>query len=58
VLLVPVGGGRTVDSSEGEVQLLRPAAPLGRALVDAVEGEEIELRLGGRVRAYELARVR
>lgn len=58
VLLVPAGGGLTVDSEQGEVQLLSLAAPLGRALLDAREGFEVELRVAGRVRSYELLRVR
>jgi len=58
VLLVPAGGGLSVETPEGEVQLLSPAAPLGRALVDAVEGDEVEVRVAGRKRLYELTRVR
>jgi len=58
VLLVPVGGGLSLPSCEGEVALLSPAAPLGRALVGAVEGDEVELRVAGRPRIFELVRVR
>jgi len=58
VFLVPVGGGLSVETPEGAVQLLSPAAPLGRALVDAHEGDEIEVRAGGRMRLVEIRSVR
>ncbi|NOY94023.1 MAG: transcription elongation factor GreAB [Deltaproteobacteria bacterium] len=57
VLLVPVGGGLSVETPQGPVQLLSPAAPLGRALVEAMEGDEVEVRAGGRVRLCEIIRV-
>ncbi len=57
VLLLPVGGGLSVETPEGGVQLLSPAAPLGRALVEAMQGDEVEVRAAGRVRLCEILRV-
>ncbi len=56
--LVPVAGGRLVEVGGQKVLLLTPASPVGRALLDKREGDEFELRLGGRVREYEILEVR
>lgn len=48
--LAPVGGGIEVELDGERVQLVTPASPLGRALVDKHVDDEFELRLAGRVR--------
>jgi transcription elongation GreA/GreB family factor len=55
--LVPVAGGLRVSVGGVEVQLLTPASPLGRSLVDKREGDDFELRLRGRLREYEIVEV-
>lgn len=55
--LVPVAGGLRVEVDGVEVQLLTPASPLGRALVDKRRGDDFELRLRGRLREYEIVAV-
>lgn len=56
-LLVPVAGGLRVEVDGRTVQLLTPASPLGRALVGKQTGDEMELRLRGRLREYEIVDV-
>lgn len=53
----PVAGGLRVEVDGRSVQLLTPASPLGRALVEKCQGDDFELRLGGRVRGYEIVEV-
>ncbi len=55
--LVPAGGGTKVTVDGVDVQLVTPAAPLGRALVDKLVGDDFVLRVAGRERAYEVERV-
>ena len=52
--LVPVAGGTKVVVDGVPVQLVTPAAPLGRALVDKVVGDDFLLRVAGREREYEV----
>jgi len=55
-LLVP-RGGRKVTVDGAVVTLLSPAAPLGRALLGAVEGDEVEFRSPRGARAVEISEV-
>lgn len=52
--LVPVEGGLKVSLGGTDVQLVTPAAPLGRALLDKHTGDEFVLRIAGREREYEI----
>jgi len=56
--LAPVGGGEKLRVAGQEVVVLTPASPVGRAFVEREEGEELELRVGGKLRVYEVLSVR
>jgi transcription elongation GreA/GreB family factor len=43
VFLAPAGGGTRLASAAGEIQVITPQSPLGRALVGATQGETIEV---------------
>lgn len=55
--LVPAAGGTRVTVEGAEIQLVTPAAPLGRALLDRRAGDDFVLRIGGREREYEITAV-
>lgn len=55
--VVPAAGGVRVAIDGVEVQLVTPAAPLGRALVERRAGDDFVLRIGGREREYEVLSV-
>jgi len=55
--LVPVAGGTKIAVEGVEVQLVTPAAPLGRALIDKLVGDDFTLRVAGREREYEIEEV-
>ena len=55
-LLVPQGG-RTVQVGGRPITLLSPASPMGRALVDAFEGDEVEVRTPRGVRSIAVISV-
>ena len=55
--LTPAGGGIRAKVAEIEVQLVTPWAPLGRCLIGAVLGDNIELRMGGQQREFQVIRV-
>jgi len=52
--LVPVEGGSKVRVGDLDIQLVTPAAPLGRALLGKQVGDRFALRLAGRERDYEI----
>ncbi|MFO0689016.1 MAG: GreA/GreB family elongation factor [Myxococcota bacterium] len=54
LLLVPYGGGVRLAGGE---QVVTPASPLGRALLGRRPGDEVELRVGGRMRALVIRSV-
>ncbi len=53
--VAPYGGGTSL--AKGEVQVVTPKSPLGRALLGKRVGDECELDLGGRKREIEIVRV-
>jgi transcription elongation GreA/GreB family factor len=58
--LVPAAGGERVKVNGVEVQTLTPQSPLGRALLGATEGDEVELpprQAGEAPRVYEIVKV-
>lgn len=57
-LIVPVAGGLRVPQTGGEVTLLTPASPVGRALVGRLEGDVVEVRVRGALREHEILSVR
>jgi transcription elongation GreA/GreB family factor len=52
--LAPEGGGLRLS---GGVQVITPRSPLGQALLGQRAGDELELRLAGRIRTLEVTRV-
>jgi len=59
--LVPAAGGERVAVDGTEIQTLTPQSPLGRALLGASEGDEVELparQPGEAPRVYEIVKVR
>ncbi|MBX3246451.1 MAG: GreA/GreB family elongation factor [Myxococcales bacterium] len=57
-LVTPVAGGLTIEVDGVEVRLITPTSPVGRALLEKVEGDEFEVRVAGRVREYVIESVR
>jgi transcription elongation GreA/GreB family factor len=57
-LLACAGGGRRIAHEGSHVDVLTPEAPLGRALAGRHQGEELVLRIGGRVRELSIVGVR
>lgn len=55
--IAPVGGGETLQIAGQEIRVITPASPVGRALVDRQADDELELKLGGRQRLYEILSV-
>ena len=56
-LLAPSGGGRRVSVDGREITVVDPRTPLGRALVGAAEGDEVEVRTPQGLRALEVTSV-
>lgn len=56
VLIAPYGGGRKLAG--GQVQVVTPQAPLGKALIGKREGDELEVTLGGKRREIAVVGVR
>lgn len=52
--LVPAGGGLEIDVDGARIVLVTPSAPLGRALLGKEVGDEIEIRVAGTARTYEV----
>lgn len=52
--LTPVAGGMRVEVGGVGVLLVTPGSPVGRALFEKHAGDSFELKLGGRVREYEI----
>jgi transcription elongation GreA/GreB family factor len=55
--LVPQGGGLEVEHEGHRVQLLTPSSPVGRALLGKRAGDDFEVRVGRRLREYEVLEV-
>lgn len=56
-LFAPAGGGEQLELDGRRVQIVTPRSPLGRALLGAREGDEIEVELGKKVKKYEVLSV-
>jgi transcription elongation GreA/GreB family factor len=57
VLLLPAAGGSKIESQGHTVQVITPHSPLGQALLEKSEGEEVEVRAGGKPRGWEIVAV-
>ena len=58
LFLLPHGGGTEVRVGATLVCVVTPASPMGRALMGRSVGDELELRVRGAERAYEIVAVR
>lgn len=58
VFLAPRGGGTEVCVHGIHVLVVTPGSPMGQALLGRSEGDEVELRSRGAIRAYEVIAVR
>lgn len=56
--LAPAAGGRSLPHAAGNVDVITPQAPLGQALIGKLKGDDLELRLGGRLRELAIVDVR
>ncbi len=55
--LLPSGGGVKVPSAEGEITVLTPESPLGRAVLGKQVGDTIEVVTRAGAREYEILRM-
>ena len=58
LLMMGVGGGTKFVADGVSIGVITPSSPLGRALLGASEGDEVEVDVGARVRGYEVVEVR
>jgi transcription elongation GreA/GreB family factor len=57
VFLAPAGGGTRLPCSEGEVHVITPQSPLGRALLGTTSGDSVEMERAGAVVEIEVVEV-
>jgi transcription elongation GreA/GreB family factor len=57
VLLLPVAGGSKIESQGHTVQVITPNSPLGQALLEKSEGDEVEVHAGGKPREWAIVAV-
>jgi hypothetical protein len=56
--LAIAGGGKRIEHEGQHIDVLTPEAPLGRALAGRVRGEDVQLRIGAKLRELSIAEVR
>jgi transcription elongation GreA/GreB family factor len=56
--LAPAGGGHRVIHAGTPIDVITPEAPLGRALLARFRGDDVQLRIGARVRELAIAELR
>lgn len=57
LLIMPLGGGQTIQYSGQTIQVVTPQSPLGKALIGQSVGEVITILAGGAKREYEIASI-
>jgi hypothetical protein len=57
-LLAPAAGGRSIAHAGITIEVISPEAPLGRALIGRVRGDDLEVRVGARTRELTILQVR
>jgi transcription elongation GreA/GreB family factor len=57
VFLAPSGGGTTLRDARGEVRVVTPSSPLGRALLGRTRGDVFDLEIGGKPSEVEIVEV-
>jgi hypothetical protein len=55
LLIMPLGGGQTIQYQGKIIQVVTPVSPLGKALIGQRVGEIITILAGGQKREYEIA---
>lgn len=58
LFLGPDGAGLKLRHEGQEILVISPRSPLGQALLGRQEGDEVELRVNGRLQRYEVLEVR
>ncbi|HKP64547.1 MAG TPA: GreA/GreB family elongation factor [Polyangiales bacterium] len=56
--LAPAAGGRSLVHEGIAIDVITPQAPLGRALIGRMRGDDLELRVAGRMRELTIVDVR
>ncbi len=56
--MAPAGGGTRLEVGEATVLVVTPASPLGKALVGARSGDEVEVHKGGTIEMMEIVALR
>ena len=56
-LLLPLGAGRAVTIDGESVQVVSPAAPLGKAALGKRAGDVVEVVIAGKRRTFDVVRV-
>ena len=57
VFLLPVAGGSKIEAADRTIQVITPSSPLGEAILEKTEGDELELRTGGTARTWTIVAV-
>lgn len=57
LLVMPKGGGVSIDFEGHHVQIVTPQSSLGQAVLGAHQGEEVEFEVAGRLRECEIISV-
>jgi transcription elongation GreA/GreB family factor len=57
VLMSPAGGGLTLEDADGPIRVVTPQAPLGRALLGRLPGDDFELVVAGRTNEVSITAV-
>ncbi len=57
LLIMPLGGGQTIQFLSQTIQVVTPVSPLGKALIGQTVGEIITILAGGTKREYEIASI-
>ncbi len=57
VLMSPAGGGLTLADADGPIRVVTPQAPLGRALLGRLPGDDFELVVAGRTNEVSIVAV-
>ena len=55
--LLPAGGGNTYEVEGGKITVLNVSAPMARAFIDAVAGDEVEVKIQETTRRFSVVSV-
>lgn len=58
VLLMPKGGGQTINFENKQIQVITPESPLGKNLIGKEVGDIIQISAGDKNREYEIISIR